>query len=59
MMEWPYFTFDPITGHLFDENDSELGKDVLRDANGRAIVFKSAQDAEQYLVDNDIRGNVR
>ena len=49
-MDWTYFTLRS-DGRLIDEDG-----DLCIAGNPR---FKSESDAEQYLIDNDIRGNVR
>jgi len=48
-MHWDYF--DLINGRLIDEDGNDLNPNI-RD-------FVSVDDAEQYLIDADIRGNVR
>lgn len=48
-MEWPYYTLR-ADGFLYDEDGCKL--------NGTPV-FKSVEEAEQWLVDNDVRGNVR
>lgn len=55
-MEWLYFDLVKVTGGyvLFDvKYETELRE------NGKAKIFKSYDEAEQYLSDQDIRGNVR
>jgi len=48
MLDWPYYTLSK-DGFLYDEdgNKTDMGP------------FKDSYEAEQYLEDNDIRGNVR
>jgi hypothetical protein len=47
-MDWPYYTYRD--GYLYDEDGYRLGNTPR---------FSSASDAETYLEDNDIRGNVK
>ena len=62
-MNWPYYGFDEETGELINEETGELiieeTGDVLNGTDGKDIRFQSAQEAQQYLDDNDIRGSVR
>ncbi len=48
-MSWPYFTLNK-DGKLVDEDGTIQFKDKT---------FKDEAEAEQYLMDNDIRGNVK
>lgn len=49
--DWPYFTLDS-EGRLRDEDgEYAFSANIPR--------FTTPADAEQYLVDHDIRGNVR
>lgn len=55
-MEWLYFDLIKVTNGyiLFD-----VKYEAPLTENGKAKVFQSYDEAEQYLSDNDIRGNVR
>ena len=53
-MTWPYYTWDSKTLELVsDEGDKLMGN------NNKPMQFSYADEAENYLQDNDIRGNVR
>lgn len=53
-MDWPYFTLQD-NGTLQSDNG-----DVLVGLDGKTpTIFATREDAEQYLIDFDIRGNVR
>lgn len=52
-MDWTYFRLDK-DGYLRDED----GDDILTRLNGFKPKFKTTQEAEQYLEDEDIRGSV-
>lgn len=49
MLDWPYYDWNEDDGFLYDEDGdkTDIGP------------FKTSQEAEQYLEDNDIRGNIR
>lgn len=49
-----YYTFDQKTGNLIDEHGYSLVDSV-----GNAIEFASEQDAEQYLIDNNVSGTIK
>ena len=55
-MEWLYFDLVKVTAGyiLFD-----VKYETALTENGKAKVFGSYDEAEFYLSDNDIRGNVR
>lgn len=55
-MEWLYFDLIKVRdGYiLFD-----VKYETRLEENGKAKIFGSYDEAEQYLSDNDIRGNVR
>ena len=48
-MDWAYYTV--IDGNLYNYYDKVF------DYNGQHEPFKSLEEAEQWLQDNDIRGN--
>lgn len=50
--DWPYYHLDS-DGLLLDEKDEPVFYD------GYMLQFKDSQEAEQFLIDKDIRGNVR
>ena len=57
---WEYFTLEPIRGnkdyscyHLVDEDGVRLTED------GRYVVVYSLLEAEEYLIEHDIRGSAR
>ena len=54
MTGWNYYYWYENDGFLRDEGDDF----ALFDSKGNPLHFDSAADAEQYLVDNDIRGTV-
>jgi hypothetical protein len=48
-MDWDYLNYDEISGFLrYDNNDLYIDKR-----------FKSLEDAENYLLDNDLRASIR
>lgn len=49
MTNWPYYTWNEASGLLIDDDGNQFSPQK----------FGSAQEAEQYLVDNDFRGSVR
>ena len=50
-MEWPYYKISKVDGELYDENGILL--------NYPHRPFESIEDAEEFLIKNDIRGNVK
>lgn len=53
-IDWPYFTFEPDGRLRTDVGDYLVGLD-----GKTPTIFASALDAEQYLIDFDVRGSVR
>jgi hypothetical protein len=48
MMDWPYYELRK-DGYLYEEDGTKT----------KMGPFQSVSEAEQYLEDNDLRGNVR
>lgn len=56
MFDWPYFTL--LNGRLYYDVGDRRGTQ-LTPAFKDAPLFKDSVEAEQWLMDNDHRGNVR
>jgi hypothetical protein len=54
--EWPYFRLRADGVLVYEDTRIPLDIDPK---DGSTPVFTSVADAEQYLIDSDIRGNVR
>ena len=53
--EWPYYTLH--NGRLYNENGRPTNAMSL--GTPSIPTFKSSAEAEQWLINNDVRGNVR
>ncbi|MCH8247065.1 MAG: hypothetical protein IH951_11735 [Bacteroidetes bacterium] len=53
-MNWPYYDWDQSDGHLYDDRGNV---DIFE--AGKPISFLSADEADKYLIENDIRGTIR
>ena len=53
-MDWPYFTYQPDGSLRTDDGDYLVGED-----GKTKLFFYDVEQAEVYLIDNDIRGTVR
>lgn len=54
-MTWHYLNWDEKTGYITDDN----GKIQFFSENREPIKFDSWELANQYLIDNDIRADLR
>lgn len=53
-MDWIYYTWQSDTGYLVSDDG-----DILNGSDCKPARFTSAAEAEEYLLAEDIRGNVR